>query len=239
MAGSWGPFVRTGTVRTTSGVVSIVAQTGLDIARFVFSLPSGLTSTLPREVVFTPSAPLRATLAIGFGSCPRKRNSPGLANGAKRGSGHDRERQRGPRAPFPDDHHSSWRTFNPARSCRGGGAGCGACATEGRGAIPTRIAAPGSIIAIRATVYNKQRSLLQWRDPDSGAEYEAWSNIDFNHLPPQPFRVERPQVDPASGDRQYRYHDGQPGDRCHGSGREPLVCSRCVLSIRGPQIGSR
>lgn len=41
---------------------------------------------------------------------------------------------------------------------------------------------PGSIIAIRATVYNKQRSLLQWRDPGSGAEYEAWSNIDFNHL---------------------------------------------------------
>ena len=42
--------------------------------------------------------------------------------------------------------------------------------------------APSFLVGVRATVYDKRRTFLQWHDPESGVEHEAWSNIDFNHL---------------------------------------------------------
>ncbi|QJE97321.1 hypothetical protein [Luteolibacter luteus] len=38
------------------------------------------------------------------------------------------------------------------------------------------------LVGVRATVYDKRRTFLQWQDPESRVEHEAWSNIDFNHL---------------------------------------------------------
>ena len=37
-------------------------------------------------------------------------------------------------------------------------------------------------VTISATVYDHNKTFLRWSDPKSGTSFEAWSNVDFNHL---------------------------------------------------------
>jgi hypothetical protein len=37
-------------------------------------------------------------------------------------------------------------------------------------------------VTISATVYDHDKTFLRWSDPKSGTSFEAWSNVDFNHL---------------------------------------------------------